>query len=149
MPKPPKASDKKSAAPKAKAGAKAPPPKAAAKSPAKSAKVAKPSAAKPAATAKGKPAPKPAAAKAPIAIPLPGLGVSSSGIALPGLGATSSTAIPGFKAPPKAEPKAQLQHAPGKAFDPKSEDWRNRHGKGQAGSGAPPNRPFKGGARGR
>ncbi|MFO1187455.1 MAG: hypothetical protein U1E87_08415 [Alphaproteobacteria bacterium] len=149
MPKATKASDKKSAGKSAKAGT----PKTSAKSPAKSAKIAKPAASKPA-PAKGKPAPKPSVTKKETSIhvdlPLPGLGSSAMGSALPGLGAASgSTAIPGFQAPQKTEAKGPVPLAPGKGYDPKGAEWRNRHGHGQVSGGPPPSRPFKGGGRGR
>lgn len=151
MPKATKASDKKAASGKAKS-AKAGTPKASAKPPAKSAKVAKPAAGKPAA-AKTKPAAKPAVRKETsihVDLPLPGLGSTALGSALPGLGAAASaTAIPGFQAPHKSEPRPPMAIAPGKGFDPKGEEWRNRHGHGQVSGGPPPSRPFKGGGRGR
>jgi hypothetical protein len=90
--------------------------------------------------------------KIPLEPDLPLEGIATVGrTVLPGLGAPARSAppLPGAKAPPKLELKKPGPLVPGKAFDPKGADWKNRHGHGQVTGGPPPTRPFKGGGRGR
>jgi len=98
------------------------------------------------------PAAKPKSAKPKRTPPAPG-----NSLPLPGVSAQakSNLSLPGVKAPGKGEkfaptPLKPAPRLPGKAFDPKSEDWKKGgHGHGQVSGGPPPTRPFKGGGRGR
>jgi hypothetical protein len=115
---------------------------------------AKPAPRKPASKAAVKsPKPKQRAAQSPLkaGLPLPGVSAPAKAAPLPGIKAParSNRALPGVLGPAKAEAKKLSPLVPGKTFDPKGADWKNRHGHGQVSGGPPPTRPFKGGGRGR